>query len=433
MKYSLLILIAFLFSVNTAESQSINFRFNNYFYGWERLDSLSDNSSTKTMHLRGYQNYLLELNSGKWSFNTLAQTEEDVINKVGRGFNYRFYNLYIKGSNLFNVLDVKLGRQSLFAGAGKGTFDGLYLKLKVGENKEYQFTGYGGIPTAYSYEFEKYTKLENTYQFGGQFTYYGVKDLMASISYSNKKRTPEPYTTIRLDSIFNPTVKEVTFDGPAEQIAGLDLNYTYLGKHNFYSKVYYDIQSKKLYKADFNVRVQLMDNLRAFGEYDYREPHYTYNSIFWVFNYSKYQEVSGGVDYTLDNGINIYGKAGAVLYENDNSVKLNAGFTHANFGFSFIKYLGYAGESDGVFGYYQRNFEDNLFSTSASLSYARYKLGNVYNGTDRVNSFSGMLGFTYRPMPQFSIDTQGQFLINRIYQSDVRFLVGFNYWMFKKF
>ncbi|CAF3693620.1 unnamed protein product [Rotaria sp. Silwood1] len=104
-----------------------------------------------------------------------------------------------------------------------------------------------------------------------------------------------------------------------------------------------------------------------------------------------------------DNGIDIYGKVGAVLYEDDNSIKVDAGFTHPNFGLTYVRYFGYAGESDGVTGYYQRSFQDNLFSTSASVSYSRYRLGNVYD-TEKINSLSGMLGFTYRPTPQFSVD-----------------------------
>lgn len=432
MKPKLLILIAMFFAVNITYGQSINFRFNNYVYGWQRIDTLSNSSSAKTTHLRGYQNYLLDINSGKWTFNTLAQTEEDIINKVDKGFHYRFYNLYVKGSNLFDLLDLKLGRQNLFAGVGKGTLDGLHLKIKSGKNKEYQLALFGGIPAPSSYEFENFPKLKDNFHFGAQFIYYGVKDLMAGLSYSNKKQTPESYSTIRLDSVFNPVTREVTLDGPSEQLAGFDINYTYLGKHNFYSKVYYDIELKKLYRAEINARVSIKDNLRAFAEYNYREPHFTYNSIFWVFAYSKYQELQGGLDYSFDNGIIAYGKVGAVFYENDNSVKVQAGFSNANYGFSFIKYMGYAGESDGISGYYQNQIYEDILSASASVSYSRYRLGDIYE-TDKVNSFSGMLGVTYRPMPQLSVDAQGQLLINRIYESDMRFLIGLNYWLFKKF
>jgi hypothetical protein len=432
MKSTLLILFAFFFSVNLSQSQTLNFRFNDYIYAWQRIDSLSDNSSAKTTHLRGYQNYLLEFNSGNWTINANAQTEEDFINRVDRGFYLRFYNLYLKGTNLWGAVDMKLGRQSIFAGAGTGSIDGLHLKLKAGKFKEYQLAAYAGSPTPYDYVLDKYPDIEKNYHFGAQFTYYGIRDLTASLSYSNKKRTPLSYTALRLDSLFNTTTRTITLDGPAEQLAGFDLNYTYLGKHNFYSKVNYDLQLKKLYRAEANVRVALNDKIRAFGEYNYREPHYTYNSIFWVFNYTKFQEVNGGLDYTLDNGINLYGKVGAVLYENDNSVKVDAGFTHPNYGVTYVRYFGYAGESDGVNAYYQRSFCDNKYSGSASVSYSRYRLGDVYD-TEKVNSFSGMLGFTYRPVPEFSVDAQGQLLINRIYSTDTRFLLGINYWLFKKY
>lgn len=431
MRPKLLLLVVVLFAVKMADAQSVNFRFNNYFYGWQRIDSLSESSEAKTTHLRGYQNYLLEFKGGSWSFNTLAQTEEDVIEKTGRGFAYRFYNMYVKGTNLFNVLDVKLGRQYIFAGTGKGTLDGLNLKVKAGKFKEYQLSLYGGALAPYTYEFKKYPEIKDNYHFGAQFYYFGVKDLSASVSYSNKKRTPEPYNTFRIDSAYNLVERTISFDGPAEQLAGIDLNYSYLSKHNFFGRAYYDIEQKKLYRAEANIRVTLPNNLRLFAEYIYREPHFTYNSIFWVFSFNKNQEISGGADYTLKNGINIYARAGVVLYQDDNSVKLQAGFTHPNYGFSFTRFMGYSGESDGVTGYFQRKLLKDELSASASVSYASYRIGDIY-ATDKVNSFSGQLGFTYRPMPQFSVDLQGQLLINRIYKTDARILAGFSYWLFKK-
>src|SRR5690242_16931512 len=140
----LFIAVMMAFSSFGINSQSINLRFNTYFYGWQRIDSLSTSSTAKTTHIRGYQNLLLDINYNKWSFNTLTQTEEDVIHKIDDGFNYRFYSLYIKGSNLNNMFDVKLGRQFIFAGVENETVDGLYLKVKAGKNKEYQFAVYGG-------------------------------------------------------------------------------------------------------------------------------------------------------------------------------------------------------------------------------------------------------------------------------------------------
>src|SRR4030095_2678577 len=254
-----IIILAVLLAADITLAQSVNFRFNNYFYGWQRLDSLSDNSSAKTTHLRGYQNYLLEFNRGKWSFNTLAQTEEDLINRVGRGFHYRFYNLYIKGTNLFDLLDVKLGRQYIYAGTGNGTLDGLHLRFKAGKNKEYQLAVYGGALAPYTYDFGKYPEIKNNYHFGAQFTYYGVRDLMAAVSYSNKKLTPEPYTALRMDSLFNLYDRTIALNGPSEQLIGADVNYTYLGEHNIYGKAYYDIGQNKFYRGEVNARITIKD------------------------------------------------------------------------------------------------------------------------------------------------------------------------------
>ena len=79
-----------------------------------------------------------------------------MIKKVGRGFAYRFYNLYVKGSNLFGVLDVKLGRQNIFAGTGKGTLDGLNLKVKAGKTKNTS-SMYMGVPSLHIHMNSKIT------------------------------------------------------------------------------------------------------------------------------------------------------------------------------------------------------------------------------------------------------------------------------------
>lgn len=444
MNLKLIIVFAAVCFAASTMAQSINLRFSTYFYGWQRIDSLSDESSAKTTHIRGYQNLLLEIAGGKWSFNTLAQTEEDLANKIGDGFNYRLYNAYIRGN--FDRFDVKLGRQFIYSGVGRGTIDGLFIKLKAGKKKEYQLTAYGGSVAPYTYDFEDYPSISDNYMAGAQFQYYGVKDLMLGLSYVYKRTLPPSYTASRMDSAFVTSQREISFDGPASHLAGFDFNYTYLLKHNFYGKAYFDIQMKKLYRAEVNVRATVADNLIASVGYTYRQPHISYNSIFWVFgNTKENQEIEGGLDYTLKNGLNFYGRAAVVLFgkpeattisqtttdTKTNSIKIQAGVTHPMYGLSFIKYMGYTGESDGVYGYYQRQLMKDKLSTSLSLSYSRYQLGEFEY--DKVNSLAGALGFTFRPMPQVSIDAQGQILINRIYKTDTRVLVGLSYWLFKNF
>lgn len=433
MKRLFTILSVLLLLCTTSYSQTINLRFSNYFYSFQRMDSLGalNSTTTYTTHIKGYQNLLFDANVGKWSFNTFLQTDEDVTNKIGRGFAYRFYNLYLKGTNLFNHLDLKLGRQYISAGVGKGTVDGVYLKLKMGENKEYQLIGYGGELTPFTYDFVKYPTIKKNYSLGAQFLYYGLKDLSVGLSYQTKRRQPVDYYAFRADSLFNTQQVLVETDSRADQLAGIDANYLLLGKHNIYGKAYVDVIRKKLLRGELNANILLTKDLRFSGGYIYREPQISYNTIFWVFNHSTTFELEGGLDYMLNNCYNIYGRVANVLYNGDHSLKFQLGVNNPFFGISFIKYDGYAGQSDGVNGYVAHELVKSKLSVTLNLDYSRYKISDY--ATEKSNAYSGMLGLTYRPIPAFAVDVQGQFISNKEYKTDSRFLLGFNYWMFNKF
>ena len=96
MRIRLLIFIVFILCTAALNAQTINLRLSTYFYSWQRIDSINNPSSNKTTHIQGYQSLFLDVNKNKWSFNTLLQTEEDVIHRIDRGFSYRFFNLYVK-------------------------------------------------------------------------------------------------------------------------------------------------------------------------------------------------------------------------------------------------------------------------------------------------------------------------------------------------
>ncbi|MCX6159667.1 MAG: hypothetical protein NTY74_16925 [Ignavibacteriae bacterium] len=438
-KLILVTFILFFAFLASGYSQSLNLRLNSSFYTWKRLDAVPETlkSATYTTHLTGYQNMAFDLNFGKWTFSTSLQTDEDVINRNGRGFSYRFYDAFLKGSNLFNVLDLKLGRQYVSAGSGKGTIDGAHFKLKLGEKKEYQIIGYGGYLTPLAYDFDKEgykKKLSENFLAGGQFLYYGIKDLYAGLSYANKNRAMEPYWTTRADSVFNPMDYYVQPESQANQSAGLDLTYRLAKRHNLYGKLYYDFNQKRIFKGEFNGSFALNDKIKLSVGYDYKEPQLSVNTVFWVFNYQKYQEIQGGLDYLtkfMGTNINIYGRFGGVIYDKDNSLKFQLGVSSSSYGLGITKYTGYSGESEGAFAYFNHDIVKSFLALTSSLNYSRYNLGN--SNSDKVNVFGGTLGLTYRPVSRFSIDAQGQLMTNEIYKTDTRFLIGFNYWLFSNF
>lgn len=384
---------------------------------------------SSTTHLRGYQNFLLDISEGKWSFSTSVQTEEDIIEKSGRGFAYRFYNAFIKGSNLFNILDLKLGRQYISAGTGRGTLDGINLKLKLGKEKEYHLSGYAGGLTPYTYDFNDYGVFFKNFAFGGQLSYFGVKNLKLSASYFNKHRKPQSYTTVRADSSFNKTEYVVDIDEFADQLGGLDFSYR-KPKYDFFGKLYYDFNLKKLYRGEINGSISATDKLRFSLGYTYRQPQISYNSIFWVFNYRNFNEVEAGVDYLLNKSFNFYAKAANVFYTDENSLRVQLGISHPNFGLSLIKYTGYSGESDGIYAYFNHELLKSELALTSGLNYSKYRIKNYSD--EKENTFGGMLGLTYRPFNRITIDIQGQLISNRIYKTDTRLLLGINYWLFSK-
>ena len=435
-KFTVFTLVMFFALLASGLSQTLNLRFNNAFYTWKRVDSLtgSNADATYTTHLKGYQNLAFDLNFGKWTLSSFVQTDEDIINKIDRGFSFRFYDAYLKGNNLFNVLDLKLGRQYVSAGSGRGTIDGAHFKLKLGDRKQYQIVGYGGYLTPLAYDFQGYKQLKDNFLAGGQFLYYGVKDLSVGLSYAMKRRGMDPYYTIRPDELFNPKVVYIETESKSEQIAGADVSYRINKKHNVFGRAYYDINMKKLYKAEINANFALTDKVKFSVGYYYKQPQISYNTIFWVFNYKKYQEVEAGIDYAariFGTDANVYGRFGGVFYESDNSLKFQFGVSNPWYGLGVVKCTGYAGETEGAFGYFNHDLYKNQFVLTSNLSYSRYNLGN-YNA-DKVDVFSGALGLTYRPVNHFSIDAQGQFMTNEIYKFDTRFLLGFNLWLFTNF
>lgn len=424
-------LLMLLISQMNLNSQTLNLRVGTYMYGWERLDSLDKGSGTvETTHIRGYQDYMLDFSYKKWEFSTNAQTEEDITEKSGRGFAYRFYNAYIKGSNLFNVLDVKLGRQYISQGVGRGTIDGVNLKLKLGKEKQSQISVYGGALTPLLYDFDNYPKLKYSYGFGAMFSYYGFKDLMLGVSYFNKNRKPDSYYATRLDSLFNTQTVYIETDSKANQMGGFDITY-HKPKYDIYGKFYLDIYTLRVYRGEFNGSYRLPHNIKISAGYLYHEPQISYNTIFWVFNHTANQEIYANVDYTFCKTFNVYAGLSDVLYKDDHSLKIQAGLSHPNFGLTYVKYTGFTGESDGVYGYFNYELIRSKLSVTSGLNYSSYAL-NSYATEDRVDSFTGLLGLVYRPIPHFTIDLQGQLITNRIYKSDGRMMLGVTYWLFSK-
>ena len=433
MKTKYILILALFFMAAITNAQTMNFNVSTYFYSWERTDSTV--AGYETTHLKGYQNLLMNLSQDKWSLNTSLLTQEDIANKSGDGFDYSFYNIYIKGTNLWNALDVGIGRQYIFAGVGNTSVDGLSLKYKAGMNKQYQLSVYGGALTPGNYDFQSYPSFNNNFIFGSKFSYYGSQGFTGSLSYFLKRQKYDPYYAPRIDTMYNTSNELIVTDSKSQQLIGLNLNYTGKQKYTLYGKAFYDIYLNKFYQAEFNISYPVK-NWRFSADYAYRGAQLTYNTTFWTmaqfWPLSHYQQLEAGIDYTLKNGMNLFATFSNVFYIDDNSFKYQAGFKSPAYGIYYIGYSGYSGESNGAVGYFYQQLVPDKLSGNVTLNYSNYNLGD-YSSSPNENQFSAMLGLAYRPNRQFTIDAQGQLMTNRIYSVDTRFLLGVTYRLFTKF
>ncbi len=426
MKTAITLLFIFIAFVSNSLSQSLNLRFNHFFYSWERADSINGDMKS---HLRGYQNLSADINKNNWGFSTWMQTGEDFTNRVGRGFDFSLYNAYIKGTNLFGALDLKFGRQLVFAGVGRGSLDGILMKLKTGKFSEYQFTVYGGFNTPGNYSFTNYGSLNNDFLAGARLGYYGPQGIVAGLSFMEKRRYQSGYSATRLDSAFNTAEYRFETDSKQLTLAGFDFSYNYLNKLETFGKLYYDFNRELIYKGELNAAYSF-GSARISASYLYREPLINYNSIFWTFDHNSYREFEGAFSYTLNNGYMLFAKAANVSYEEDNSLRYQIGFSAANFGLSCIGYSGFAGNSLGFNANGSMQLIKEELSASASVNYSNYRIGNIEQ--ENSNALGILAGLDYTPDRKFTVSLQGQLATNKNYQYDSRVLLGFNYWLFSK-
>ena len=137
------------------------------------------------------------------------------------------------------------------------------------------------------------------------------------------------------------------------------------------------------------------------------------------------QEIEAGGDYSFSNNLTLSGKFGYVKYKDENSQRATVGLSTKFGTLSYRKGMGYAGELDAVSAYSAYSFLNGFITPSIGVSYTSYKLSK---DAEKNNLMTVLAGCNVRPFRSLSFDLQGQFMNNKIYKNDYRFLFKLNYW-----
>ncbi len=415
-------LLALLFC-GVLRAQTFSGRVTSGFYAYERSDTVNVTST----HARGYQAFQFDYGNESIAFHTFGQLDNDFSTRLAGDGKVRMYNFHLALKNIAQRAEIKLGRQPVFAGAGVGTVDGAQIKLRA--TKWLRLKAFGGGLLPVDQRFQVIDDFKKNYMAGGQAVFEPNGEWKLGLSYFNKQQLRSGYYALRADSIGNVFSLFVEPTNRAYEFTSLDASYN-VKRTSFYGRGDYDLNGEQISRAELSVRAEASSNLVLNGSYTFRSPRLPWNSIFSAFDVENNHEVEGGVYYRYSPTLRFYGNAAGIFYSDDESFRFTLG-TECNYGaLSFVNRSGYAGSLNGVNASLYYPLQQGTIMPSAQLSWASYKLDG--NASDRESLFSGAAGLLVRPWNVLTIDSQVQYLHNRFYSNDMRFLARLQYWFFKK-
>lgn len=418
MKKILFVIGIVLSAQNFILSQNINGRLTSSVYSFERfsIPGVSNN------YLRAYELINLNFNRDNFSLKTYFNFESDINKDLKTDPRFRVYNFYIEGRNISDILSFRLGRQPIINSVVGGLFDGIYTQVSKGDFKFNAY--YGGNVPPYQ-KFETTDDWENDFIVGGQASTTALRNFQIDIGYVNKNFKSQEYNAIRLDEDLNPITVLIRNKSNQYQFAYAQIAYELTNYFSVNTRYDFDINFEKTSKIELYADYNQIKKLNLNFYFNYREPKVRYNSIFSVFDYGNTQEIEAGGDYAIDENFTISAKYGYVKFKDDNSQRASAGISTKFGTLSYRKSMGYAGELDALSAYSAYTFLNGLLTPSIGISFTNYKISK---DSEKNNLTTVLAGFNLRPFRSLSFDAQGQFMNNKIYKNDYRFLFKVNYW-----
>lgn len=399
-------------------AQNINGRFSSSLYSFERFDS----SNASVNHLRSYQMLNLNMNYSDFSIRSYLNLEHDFATEIVDDPRLRFYNLYFEARNVLDAATIKIGRQPLFNSVAGGIYDGASIYV----NKwDIQLSGFYGANVPAYQKLELIEDWENNYILGGKLTTSALENFRFGVAYTNKNFKPVNYNALRFDPDSNPIT--VLIENKSNQYEFVT------GEASFYMKDIisvdtrydYDVNFMQTSRIEVDTRYEQIDDLGINLYYNYREPRVRYNSIFSVFDFGNTQEIELGGDFRINNYITVIGKFGQVIYKDDDASRLGLGLATRFGSVNYRKTFGYAGEMDALSLYSAYSFLEGLLTPSLGVSFTNYKISKDSESNDLISLLGGV---NFRPFRNLSVDLQAQYMNNKIYKNDLRFLFKLNHW-----
>lgn len=407
-------LVAALLAAGVASAVTVDGRVTASAYGYEG----NPTDSTATTYLRSHAALrltLTELGHRGLSLTTYGHATTDLAERAGSDPRLRVYSLFLRYQA--GGVDLRAGRQHVFAGVGNGTIDGARLDLR---RAGVDLALYGGAldPVAAS----DVGSLSAAHMVGARLRTSRLAGIDLAVSAVDRERDPVAWAAAGRYSGFVGQPSPVH-----RRLVGAEAHRAF-GRHWLRGRVDYDLLDGGVRRAEAGARCGLSSALAVSADLRRREPSVYEGSFFGVFPGQPYDEVDLGLHWQASPSLSLSLNAATVLYDGDDSQRLSLG---AAFGrglaLSYARSQGFAGSSDGLSG--------TLLWPVGRRLVVRGELGlsayERFAADDREDLVTAVAGLTWRATRTLSVDGQLQGLRNPSYDSDLRLLVRGS-WRFRR-
>jgi hypothetical protein len=349
-------------------------------------------------HLRPYET--LQANLLAWraqgrslQFHTNMRYMTDWKDKTAVDPQATVYDAYVQLTGIPKGSAVIFGRQLAYAGAGSVLIDG--IRLRYYSKLRLSFDLFGGSQVSSS----RPGKVQTLSDFG----VFG-----AGISYSTPK-------AIR----FGLALLQKQAEGQTSYN-----RFNLYGEHtthqvSLYGRTGFNVADRRLaeilLRGTYSPRSWYLS-----GEFNFREPSVSSGSIFSIIDFRSYRQIRLEIRRAVWKNVNLTAQMFRTFFREDDAWRTNIGFGSSNYSLTWMHQSGYGGDNDAVSGYlnFRMNRSWELF---AAANISRYRVQRLQ--TDRNDAYTAMAGVLFRPVRDFEVRVEGQYLRNAVEKDDLRLRV----------
>ena len=347
---------------------------------------------------------------------------DDFSSDLNTGTTLRIFDLYADYKKTLFSSDIRIGRQFVFAGVGRGPIDGIRLSFNSRENGKLLLYAGTMAPAVNPDNIDSWNESNI---FGGELTAYYLLGNVMKFSFVRRSRKVEPFEL----SFPRFGISSLNPSSLQQQAAGINIARSLSDNMSLYLRGDFGIGEGALDKSVSMDRgeIALTHNKRNSHyltlELLNRKPLVYVNSFFSNFSslLRRSNELSVSFDKKTAENLWLNSKIAFVIYgtssesEGANSLRINSGFKFKSFSSGLIFRNGYGGDwlglNAGYYGQVMQSLSLRIDGEWSMFSLTSYDLGN---DKDESIAFSLRTGINWRFNRHVSLDAEIQSLSQSI-------------------